>query len=110
MDRVFHISWDRGSMDLNVSEFFATSNVDTLKKFYRSVENFCGEKDRADLGRLIQEEITDRENAMRELEDLAARASTIRSRFPKYGTLKKQVKKLDKSLDLLKEARWDSVW
>ena len=105
MDRVFHISWDRGHMDINVGVFFSTANVKTIRKYFKLTEQDRKEEQKEELESMIAMEKADRQKAMAELEELEARVAAIRSRFPKEFTLEKQVEKLDKSLDLLREAR-----
>lgn len=109
MDRVFHISWDKGRMDINVSVFFSTANVRTIRKYFKLTEQYRKEEQKAELENMIAMEKADRQRAMAELEkEFGARADAIRSRFPQEVTLKKQVEKLDKSLDLLRKARWNA--
>ena len=95
-------------MDINVGAFFSTANVKTIRKYFKLTEQYRKEEQKAELEFMIAMEKADRQKAMAELEELEARVAAIRSRFPQEITLKKQVEKLDKSLDLLREARWDT--
>ena len=129
-DRVFHIKWDTGFMDVNISTFFVEANAAKVKKLYRLARQYCTEeerqylldalsqedKERERLLDALSQEDKERERLLDALRELSRMKSKLANDFyqmklaPEEGWAEKQLVKdrarLAKAISLLTEERW----
>lgn len=115
-DRVFHIKWDTGFMDVNISTFFVEANAAKVKKLYRLARQYCTEEERQYLLDALSQEDKERERLLDALRELSRMKSKLANDFyqmklaPEEGWAEKQLVKdrarLAKAISLLTEERW----
>ena len=115
-NNIFHIEWDTGFVDVDVSTFFVEANVSKLKKLYKLARQYSTEEERLTLLDALSQEDKKRKELLDALNDLSRKkAELARSLYPVapaqvQGWAEKQLVKdrtrLAKAIELLKEEEW----
>lgn len=115
-DRVFHIKWDTGFMDVKISTFFVESGVSKVKKLCKLARQYCAEEERLSLLDALSQEDKERKDLLDALNELARKKASLASSFyhisltPEQGWAEKQLVKdrarLAKAISILSEERW----
>lgn len=115
-DRVFHIKWDTGFVDVKISTFFVESNAAKVKKMYRLARQYCTEEERQSLLDALSQEDKEREHLLDALRELSRKKSELANSFyqmnlaPEQSWAEKRLVKdrirLAKAISILTKERW----